>query len=316
MTTVEEIILDARAFLDNYTEDGVIISDEEVSDLIASGIRFANIGQRELHKVGLIQQTYEFTNIPIKNVLGDGANFELAEFTGTDKYLPNESGVAAKSYNLEANATHTIVIQELESSVWTDLITLSGVSLDMTRYAGNITPTTEGNLIRIKFSGSSYYRYTNVALFEYLFQSDDDVPVYAKYVKRDMPENFKQLVEVNVQNENRNYISNSVYLFEKPNKFYYDYYFNGRIRIVYNPIPSKITSKDDILDLDDVTATILSYYVASWIAPYENQSMTNPLFQKYAELKAEAMQGDPVSQEDIHDEYGIEASANNNWGWR
>ena len=303
--TVNDIILDARALLDEYTDDGTVISSDDLPDLIASGIRFADMGQKELYKIGRAQKTIEIANKPVENKMGKFSNFDIVEYTGTDQYYPSEAGLPnIKSYYFEADMTHNVVIQELEGGVWTDLVTKSATVTAMTAYKGNITPSTTGNYIRFKFTGTTYYRHVNRALFEWSFNTDDNVPDYTPWVKYELPDDFKSIDMVVEEYPTRQYNYSATYKFEQPNSFYYNYDFEGEIRIIYKPIPATLTSVDDVLQIDDIVAKALSFYVASWLSPYSNQSLTNPLFQKYLELKVENTVKDPMSEESIIDVYG------------
>ena len=302
---VQDIVYKARALLDAYTEDGIVIAADELADFQASAILHADSGQKELYKVGRIEKTIEFSNRPIANELGYISNFDIYENTGDDQYLPSSGGVPAKSYHISADLTHTVVIQELESGTWQDLITLSGTSETALKdYKGNLTLTTAGNLVRFKLVGGTYYHYSNMALFNVRFQDDESVPSYKPWVELTLPADFRTIDSVVEEYPQRQYGQSSTYKFEKPNRFYYNYYYQGDLRIIYKPIPTRITSLDQELEIDDIAAEALAFYIASWLAPYENQSLANPLFQKFAELKVEASQEQPVSEEFIGDFYG------------
>lgn len=304
-TLVSDIILDARALLDSYTEDGSVIPAGELLDFTASCIRFADMGQKELYKVGRFEKTIELSSYPVKNELGLMTNFEIVEFIGDDQYYPSENGLEdIKSYYVEADRTHTVTVQELEGGTWQDLIVNSGVKADMTAYKGNITASTTGNKIRLKMSGASYYRHRNRALYAYTFEDDTDVPEYSAWVLQTLPTDFKALDMVVKEFPHRQYDQSAAYKFEKPNRLYFNYYFQGMIRIIYKPIPVTITSETQTLEIDDVVSKALSFYAAAYISPYENQSMTNPFFQKFLELKIEASEVGPVSEETISNIYG------------
>lgn len=300
-TTVQEVLYDARALLDEYTDDGVVISTDDLPDLMSAGLRFVNMGQKELYGIGRIQKTIELTCKPVTNALG--SEFEFVEFTGEDQYYPNESGVAnIKSYYLEADRTHTVYIEEHESGVWSVLKTLSATGSDLVTYKGNLTPTTTGNSVRIRFSGSTYYMHINRALYEYAFMSDEAVPDYTPWVEYELPSDFR-MMDVVVKEESINTYGYACYKLEQPNRFYYDREFDGKLRIIYKPVPTKVTAVTDLLEIDDIVAEALSFYVASWLAPSQKQSLTNTLFQKYLELRLEYESPEAVSEESIIDDY-------------
>ncbi len=303
---VQDIVYKARALLDAYTEDGIIIAADELADFQASALLHADSGQKELYKVGRIEKTIAFSNKPIGNELGYISNFDVYENVGDDIYLPPDgNGVTAKSYHISADLTHTVIIQELESGTWTDLVTLTGTAETALKdYKGNLSLTTPGNKVRIKLVGGTYYHYSNIALFNVAFQNDESVPSYKPWVELTMPSDFRGIDAVVEEYPSRQYTQSSTYKFEKPDRFYYNYYYQGDLRIIYKPIPTQITSLDQELEIDDIAAEALAFYIASWLAPYENQSLANPLFQKFAELKVEASQEQPVSEEFIGDFYG------------
>lgn len=298
--TVQELIYKARALLDEYTDDGTIILESEVADIEAKMILFIDMGQKELYRTGRVFETYEFTHKPIDNLLGDG--FDIEEFTGDTQYYPDENGTdEAKSYYIEADQTHTIEIQELEGGSWSTLTTHTGTAQSaFTAYKGNITVSTTGNAVRMKISGTTYFRHINRAFFEYQFVT---VPDYRPWVQKAMPSDFRILEEIVAEYPTKMYSKVSAYKWEEPNKLYIDWNFEGTYRIKYKPVPATITAKTDTLEIDDITAEALSYFAASWVAPYENQSMTNPLFQKFAELKAESFIEQPAAEETIEDVY-------------
>lgn len=304
-TKVSDIILDARALLDSYTEDGVVIAQDELADFTASCVRFANMGQRELYKIGNMEKTLELSRLPVENKLGNRFNSEA--FKGITIYLPDEKGIEdVNSYYIEANGTHNITIQELNNGVWSDLITNSATVNVMTQYKGNINKSQPDNKIRIKIDGLSYFIYKDAALFEYKFQDDASVPDYSMWVEQQMPEDFKATDSVVEEQPIKGYSTNVDYKFEKPNRFYFNYNFSGTVKIIYDPIPIPIVSEDQELEIDDVMAEALSFYIAAYISPYENQALTNTFLQKFEELKSNAIriQDAPVAEESISDVYG------------
>jgi len=296
---VSDILLDVRALLDEYTEDGTLIADDEIVDITKKAIRFIDMGQKELYKLGNLEKTYEFSHYPTTNQLGD--NFDLVQFQGTTQYYPTTSGVLAKSYYIEADGTHTIEVQELESGSWSTLETHNGSALvPLTAYSGNLTLTTAKNLIRFKISGTNNFNHKNRALYNYTF---DTVPTYAPFIEKEMPSDFRMLDSVIEEFPVRNFSKIGNYKWIKPNKFYFSYYFEGYFRITYKPVPTTITLSTQEVEVDDITAKLLAFYAASWISPYENQSLANPLFQKFDELKRELYIEKPVEETGVLNMY-------------
>jgi len=308
-TTVQDILYKARALLDIYTDEGIIVpaDDDAILDNEAKMILFIDMGQKELYRTGQLYSTLEFANKPIDPVDGRFSGFEMVEFVGDAQYYPDENGTdEAKSYYIEADQTHTIEIQEFEGGSWSTLITHNGVALvPFTPYKGNITVSTTGNKVRMKVSGTTYFRHINRAFYPYQFVT---VPDYRPWVKRQMPSDFRLLEAIVEEFPVRQYQKAANYKWEEPNDFYYNYYFEGNFRIKYKPVPITITASTNVLEIDDITAEALAFYAASWVAPYENQSMTNPLFQKFTELKLESVIEQPSGEESIIDIYSTGGS--------
>ena len=297
-TTGTQVITHAKALLDNYTEDGVPIVDSEIVDFLASALIHVDKGQKELYNLGEYRKSIEISAYSVENKLG--CQFEVVDFIGDDQYYPNESGIPdIKSYCFEADMTHEVVIQELEGGSWVDLVTKNGTDLAMTQYKGNLTPSTESNNIRMKFTGTTYYRHMNRALFIPQFQDDASVINYSSRVEYTLPTDFKKLDEViedPLTNTRTNYSIES-------QRFYYDYDFSGLIRINYMPIPTSITLATQTLEIDDIACEALGFYVAAWLAPYERQSMFNALYGKYEELRSMLIITQPKPEEKIVNAY-------------
>jgi hypothetical protein len=299
MTTVSKIMLDVRALLDELSKKGVQIPEINVIDMQTSGVRLVDMAQKELFKSGNIYATYEFTQ---KNPTSLINAMDLNEFTGTDKTF-NEDGVLAKSYYFEADDDGIAVIEELEGGTWVPLIYVTITSSDkMNAYKGLITPTTVGNLIRIRFTGATYYKFQNVALFSEPFKVGK-IPNYGMYSHYVMPSNFR-LTDVVVE-ETPLYNISSRYKWEGFNTLIIDYDFVGKIKVIYKPVPVTITTINDELQLDDITVNAITYYVAARIAPHEMAELTNFFEDKYNQLKLESMKGRPATEQPITDVYGV-----------
>src|SRR5665648_1174324 len=65
--TVRNLFLKARALLDEYSDDGVLIPESEVIDMMGKSILLADMAQKELHKIGKLYNTFEFANKPAPN---------------------------------------------------------------------------------------------------------------------------------------------------------------------------------------------------------------------------------------------------------
>jgi hypothetical protein len=301
MTTVQKIIYDARALLNEFTDDGVIISEADLLDLTASAIRFVDMGQKELLAVGNLYKTHKIVNKSYVNQI-EGNQFEIVDYMGDAQYYPL-NGVVAKAYYLEVDSDATVTIEELEGGVWSTLVTINAVTDELTAYKGTITPSTVGNLIRIKFAGTYHYRHQNRCLFNVPF-APTKVPDYRPWIKYTMPSDFIMVDSVVKEYPIKQYTKDASYKWEGFKDLYVNYDFEGEIRVIYKPVPTVITSANQTLEIDDISANALSYYVAGKIAPHEYPELTNFFEQKYEEIRNQLKIKMPSSEQPITDVYG------------
>lgn len=301
MTTVNEIILKARALLDEYTDEGVIIPEADVIDIQSKAILFCDMAQKELFRTNNIYDKLEIVQRNPDNLLGKFAHFDIKTFTGEDWTTDAKT---ARSYYFEANDEGSCVIEEYESGAWQTLSTITMTDTDdMTAYKGLIVPTTTGNLIRLRFTGTTYYEYTNIALFGEPFKLYQ-IPTYKPWIPVAMPSNFRMVDKIVEEYPERQYNVSANYKWEGFNQLWINYYFYGTIRVIYKPIPTTLTAITDSFECDDVTANAITYYVAAKIAPHEYPELTNFFEQKYNELKMESFIKMPSSEQSIVDVYG------------
>jgi len=303
MTTVEKVLLDARALLDEFTDDGVLLAQSEVADIEARGIRFADMAQKEMFRTGNIYKEYKITNKEIENKLGRFSNFDLKEYKGTPIFVPETGGVVARSYHFSCTSDFTVEIQEFEGGTWSVLQTITAVITQLTDYKGSFTPTTTGNLIRFAFKGTYYYKFNNVALFDVPFKPGT-VPTYKAWVPYVMPTDFRMVDCVIQEYPSRQYSKDPNYKWEGFNTFYLNYFYEGEVRIIYKPVPVTLTLRTDIFEIDDITVNAITYYVAAKLAPSEYAELTNFFEGKFNELKSESFIKMPSSEQAIVEFYG------------
>ena len=309
MVTAQEVLELALDLVEERLDSGAI----SPSDTISYKVRTPGILtmlQAELIKQGDIFSTYEIANSPITNLLGFISNFDIQSFEGEE--LTFECNESAKAYYFEVDNDATVYIEDFNGT-WNTLETVTATSTSgFTAYKGVVTPSTGATKSRLRFAGSYYYRTLNRALFGVSFASSDDVPVYSRWVKQTMPSDFKSVNEIiNIENDG-NYAQNSAYKWEGRSDLYFNYYFKGKIRIVYRPVPSIIALPSPISDpistqmqVDDVTArTIIPYGLASHLLLQENGQLASFFQQRFEELSAKALKPPPSSIEMIGNSYG------------
>lgn len=309
--SVRSLFLKARALLDEYTDDGVLIPDAEVADMMAKSILLASMAQMELHKIGKLYNTFEFTNKPAPNLLGLFSNFDIVDFIGDAQYYPNSTGIAgAKAYYFEADGEGTVTVEENQSGTWTALatITIPNAVTSPTAYKGLISPLSSSNNIRLTFNGTTHYRHSNRCLFSYPFALSR-IPDYRPWIKVTMPSNFQSRDQIVEETATRQYQQSIAHKWEGWKDLYINYYFEGNIRVVYKPVPTPLTSIDDVLEIDDITAQGVVYYIAARLAPFENKELVNFFEGKFGELKMENTRTQPATESEIIDVYAMRLSS-------
>ena len=305
--TGQEIFDRARVLLDEWTNKGVTIPDEKVADLKAKSILMIDKVQKELYSDGNFFSTFEITNYPAENLLGD--NFAMYQFDGTTMYYPNESGIAgARAYSIEADGdgagTASIVFQEKQSGVWTNLVTVSPTQTDdaVSVYKGVLSVVSTSNPVRVKVSGSNAFNYGNIALYSAPYAASK-VPDYRPWIKVTLPSDFIEIDKVIKEFETANYKRDVDYKREGFKDIYISYYFKGNIRVVYKPVPTKITALTQTLDIDDITASIIDYKVAAILAVYENPEAVTYFQGLFDEERARLKKDTPIAEEETDDVY-------------
>jgi hypothetical protein len=304
---VRDLFSKARALLNIYTEDGIQKPEDDYIDLMEKAVPLADMAQRELFKIGKLYAVYEFDCKPHQNLLGMFNNFNAVDFVGIPQYYPNETGIAgAKAYYFEVTRdTAVVTIEENQGGTWVALTTptiTSGIT-SYTGFRGIITPTSSTNPIRMKFNGTTHYRHINRCLFSTPF-TVADVPEYAPWVTKIMPDNFRTIDACIEEYPERQYANAINYKKEGFKTLKINYFFEGKFRVIYKPIPVAITDIDQELEIDDITAQAVVYYIAARLAPFKKKELVQYFEDKFMELKVESSQDTPVSTSDIIDVYG------------
>lgn len=297
METVASIFMKVRALLDEYTDDGVFIPEDEVIDMQRKSIPLVDMAQKELYKIGKLYKTFEMTRKPYVNELGLISNFNIEDYEGTEQYYPKD-GVNGKAYFFEVDGEGTVLIQE-NNNGWQTIEQIDFDTDKMTSFKGLID---SNHKVRMVFTGDYHYRHTNRAIFNYPF-TVDKIPDYKPWVQVELPDDFRTLDQVVTEYPERQYSQDTNYKWEGYKTFIVNYYYDGLIRIIYKPIPTTITELDDVLEVDDITAQAIVYYVAARLAPFENKELVQFFESKYMELKAENTHDKPMSEELIMDMY-------------
>jgi hypothetical protein len=293
-TTVQQILDLAEELL-----------DDDSTSFATKAPSLCTIIQNELVSAGIgdLYANYEVSNKQIPNALGVHSGFDVKAFEGTD--LTFECNSQCKAYYFEIDRPGTVYVEDY-TGAWNTLTTVTSTATgEFTAYKGVVTPTSGATKSRLRFSGSYYYLCVNRALFNLPFEEAADVPIYAPWVKKTMPADFKSVTQIINEYPERQYTKDSNYKWEGRNELYINYYYEGKVRIEYKPVPITLDALADTVQIDDLTATsIMPYGLAALLSTSSDKSVTNYFEDKYNEVRAAALIKQPMGESTILNVYG------------
>lgn len=302
MTTAQQVFDWTMDLIDERMDNGTISTSNTISYQVKTpGI--LTMLQSELVKQGDLFRTHQIVHTPISNTFGYRYGFGIETFMGAEKVFTSRE--KAQAYYFEVDGPATVYVEDYTGS-WNVLKTIvaSPTESGFNTYKGIVTASTGATQSRLRFSGSTFYRIQNIALYDVPFAFDADVPDYRPWVKHEMPSDFKSVNEI-INEEQNGYTQSAGYKWEGKRDLYISYDFNGTIRIVYRPIPNEVVEMTDDLQLDDITCrTILPYGLAAHLLLQENPDAASYFNERFEELKYEATKRPPAAFEQIENLYG------------
>lgn len=313
-----EIFNMSVAVIDELSDTGTI-TDSLVSEYKNRAPYLLDLWQGGISKSGDLFKTFEASFFRKINNLGDLSSFDAVEHTDTDLMFETDKKTNCFHFSVDSDAT--AYAEELIGSTWTNIpgfyITYGGVATAFTGlidavgnqlsykdYKGILSPTSPTNRIRLRFSGSYYYRIMNRALSPYKFVSADKVPSFKAWNEIDMPDDFKTKTQVVAEYPEWQYGEDTDTKWENGNKMYVQFSYVGIVRINYIPLPLKITSLTQTLEVDEITARSGAHYLAKYFAlADQNTDLANVCSAAYKEIKSESMMKQPLTNTEIIDIY-------------
>jgi len=306
MPTVQSIYKKALALIDELLPSGAIDSGK-TEDYAGKAPSIVDMLQKELMKNGDLYKIYEIACSPIPNMLGLTTGFDIQEFKGQELTFEciNDKYGGVKAYHFEVDGPCTVYIEDY-TNTWNVLATINATPTvnGFTPYKGTVTPTSGATKSRIRATGTYYFRILNRGLFNYPVQV---APDYMPWVKVDLPTDVKTIDQVITEFPERQYSKDSNYKIEwegNRQSLYLNYYYIGKVRVQYKPIPTEITSLNDNLEIDEITSQIIAYGLAMhFMAAEQNEFLTKLFRDKFNILKSETFVKQPVTIEQITDVY-------------
>lgn len=263
-----------------------------------------SLWQNEMAKSGDLYSTFEISNTPVDNMLGNGTGFDIVEYKGITDLIYDCAG-QAYAYYFEADKPCTVYIEDLTTK-WNTLVTIviPAGTKSFIQNKGLVAPTSGSTRSRIRVTGGYYARIVNRALFGVQFQADN-IPDYRPWVKHQVPIDFKSIDDIIDEYPDKKYSIDSDFKWEGRRDLYISYYYVGNVRVIYKPIPTKITDLSQTIQVDDITCNSGAYFLAAHLLLVEDPSSANFFNQRFEELKAESNIKSPMSIQQIIDFYDI-----------
>lgn len=127
-----------------------------------------------------------------------------------------------------------------------------------------------------------------------------------KWTKFSLPNALKSIKETLFENDDEQISTVNYKIFGKSDIYIY-FVETGKMRILYVPIPEKITALTQTLEIDDITSMSGAYYLAeSFFRADQNDTAADSARDKFRELKRESMVKEPAGSEEIIDVYAGE----------
>lgn len=242
-------------------------STSALNDYIPKMNGYFDSAQKEVALIKPIRKTFSITQNNPENLLGTSTSlFSLQEHINEDVIY---ECVGATSYHFFVDDIATIYIEEYLIDTWTVIQTIDHVSNTYKTYKGLFSITNATNKVRIRFSGSYYYHFHNVAMWAIPFSSAEKIPNFSNFAYHTVPNDFYKAEKVT-----KDGVATKDYHWENPHLLRLDYYDYGEFLLHYQAYPTTIdenTLDSYEFEVDIEAQEALPYYVAAYCVVTEDQ---------------------------------------------
>jgi hypothetical protein len=299
-TTVNEVLNIVMAKINQIDPDGTI----DTADYAPQFPYLCDSRQRKLMMIGDMYKSFEFINKPVIPNGGILSGFDVLAYEGVEK--TDEYNKPVQAYSIYVTYAGTFYIEDFTGS-WNTLATVTwtgGTNIPVRKY-GLVTGTSGATKSRIRYVGTNRYTVKDRALFDVPFASASEIPDYGRYVKMVLPTDLKSKDQI-IRSESPDWYSIEAQTkWEGRSTMYYNYYLDGALRIVYRPVPAKITALTDTLEIDDITATtILPAWLAYDLYMHDDNNLALQFRREAEGLEAVQSVKGPASSSTMVDVYG------------
>lgn len=316
MATARNIFEKSISIIDELSDSGVV-SDSQVREYRSRAPYLLDMFQKEVVKSSDLTKTFEMSFTRKKNLLGDLNHFGvIIENNGE---IQSYSADKVKCFYIEVDGDCTLTFTENGTPISGKYAFNGGPETDFVGSFNITVPqgttsflpvkgtlNTFGGNTTMSLSGEYYFKHNNRALCSNKYPSASKVPDFKPWVRIEMPDDFKSRTQMVNEYSPWQYEEGGNHRWEGNKDLYVLFSYEGLIRIKYVPVPTDITSLDQVLEIDDITAQAGAYYLAEHFAISDmNEELANMCKSKYRELKQQAMFKAPLSNSEIIDVYPI-----------
>jgi len=310
--TANDLFKRACALVDSVVDDTGEVDTSTTADYKGRTLSLIDMCQKELGDVSDLFKIYEISCSSVPSMFGRSSNTNVRQFeVYEDLEYECINGVRGevKAYYFEADSGDGTAYIEDYNGSWNTLatITLDDTTAGFKAYSGSVTGTTGATKSRVRFSGSYHYNVVNVALFDIAFESGK-IPVYRAWQPTTLPSDLYKIDDVKVEYAPDIYTNNPAYQIEREDNgqtLYIDYNFEGILKVQYRPFTTVPTAFTDIIEVDDLTAQCICYYLAmNFVATEQNTDLRNQFRSQYENLKLQNKKDQPMTEKIIVDFYG------------
>lgn len=287
---LETAIKKTKMLIDQYSTRGTLEEDDSnnLADYIKKMPFYFDMIQKEIattqkHIKDSFDIIYSYPqNLITSNTFGlmKIKNNEEVEYKNAD----------AKSFVFKAQGTGEAILEvivsgeDTDDEIVTELYSYYIDSTELETYKGVIVDLPdEYENIRLRFTSGQIMNIRDVALFDIEYFSDDDIPIYSKYITNEMPSNFHKLSKVYIQ-RNDYFVEYSDFIFTHTNKLQIPWETEGLIKVDYIAMPEDIDSDTEnsyVFEVSEEAAQAIPYKTASLLLIQEQPNTAQVLNAKF-----------------------------------
>lgn len=290
----------ALRLMDEYSSRGAILAPNKTADIRYKFQEAANDAIYDLAQTtGRLPATYRIAHNPVLNELARDRSSIKKHIPGTDETMELQGARAAY---FECNGPATVLIEERQGANWVTLVTVDvpATVTEMAQYKRLINPSSNANMVRLRFSGNYLYDYRNYTLYPYLWPSEDAIQSHSNFIEYPLPKDFMILDSLMCKKDQRQYMAMTadyqirrdkilaVNKYLAPVEILLHYYRKPQLLIFTGD-----DSVDDLqsIDLSEDAARIVPYAMAAAALISEGETAKGALLLNLVESKKGSLPG-------------------------